>query len=226
VQLGFALLGWLRLCQIDPSRQPTLLGYGLPRSARKLQFGCVSLNRKAQNLTARSIVMGLSFQKINEEVFLATDAIVRFDRRAVEFIKEKALSNKRGRARICAHKSNDDSLHEMLIAIRSDSYICPHRHLNKVESFHLVDGRADIVILNERGEMMDVVKLGPDDNFYYRLNAPYYHTLLIHSPILVIHEITNGPFDPAASDFAAFAPAEGASEALEYITSLKRLLSN
>lgn len=165
--------------------------------------------------------MELPFRKINEEVFLATDAIVRFDHRAIEFIKQKAMSNKRGRARICAHQGNEDSLHEMLIAIRSDSYVCPHRHLNKIESFLLVDGRADVVILNERGKVMDVVKLGPDDNFYYRLNAPHYHTLLIHSPILIYHEITNGPFNPAASDFAAFAPAEGESGAFEYIAALK-----
>jgi len=165
--------------------------------------------------------MQLPLQKINEEVFLATDPIVRFDRRAVEFIKEKALHNKRGRARICAHRSNNDSLHEMLIAIRSDSYICPHRHLNKIESFHLVEGRADVVILNDNGEIMDVVKLGIDNNFFYRLSDPHYHTLLIHSPILVIHEITNGPFNPADSDFAPFAPAEDTKETIEYITALK-----
>lgn len=160
-------------------------------------------------------------KKINEEVFLATDLIVRFDRHAVEFIKEKALSNKRGRARICAHKSSDDSLHEMLIAIRSDSYIRPHLHRNKSEAFHLIEGRADIVILDEQGGIMDVVKLGPDHNFYYRLDSPYYHTLVIHSPVLVIHEITNGPFNPSDCNFAAFAPAEGDNSAVEYITSLK-----
>ena len=170
--------------------------------------------------------MELPFQKINEEVFLATDPIVRFDCRAVEFIKEKAFSNKRGRARICAHKSNDDSLHEMLIAIRSDSYIRPHRHHDKVESFHLIEGRADIVILNAEGGVIDVIKLGADNNFYYRLDAPHYHTLLIHSPILVIHEITNGPFTSAASDFAAFAPAEEDRNVVEYMASLKQHVIN
>lgn len=160
------------------------------------------------------------YQKINDEVFLATEDIVRFNQQSIEFVKEKALKSKRGRARICAHKSNEDSLHEMLIAIRSDSYICPHRHLNKIESFHWVEGKAEVVILDEKGGVIDVVKLGPDDHFYYRLSAPYYHTLLVHSPILVIHEITNGPFDPTASDFAPFAPGE--DKALEYITSLKR----
>ena len=43
--------------------------------------------------------------------------------------------------------------------------------------------------------------------FYYRLDSPRYHTLLIHSPMLVIHETTDGPFDPKMSDFASFSPA-------------------
>ncbi len=166
----------------------------------------------------------LSLKKVNEELYLATDAIVRFDRQAIAFIKEKALNNRRGRARICAHKSNDDPLHEMLIAIRSDSYIRPHRHRNKAESFHLIEGRADIVILNEIGEIIDVIKLGLEANFYYRLDDPHYHTLLIHTPILVIHEITNGPFNPNDSDPALFAPLENEGNSLEYINFLKQVV--
>lgn len=167
--------------------------------------------------------MDLPLHKVNDEVFLATEPIVRFDRRAVEFIKGQALINKRGRARICVHKRQDDALHEMLIAIRSDSYICPHRHCNKTESFHLIEGRADVIILDEKGQILDVVPLGLNGNFYYRLEAPHYHTLLIHSPLLVIHETTNGPFDPKATDSASFAPAEGEMTTAQYMASLKQM---
>ena len=113
--------------------------------------------------------MSLPLNKINDEVFIASDEIVRFDSREVDFIRECALQNTRGRARICAHKNPTDTLHEMLIAIRSDSYIRPHRHKKKVESFHLVEGIADIIILEDDGEVSDVVEFGPDRNFYYRL---------------------------------------------------------
>lgn len=154
-------------------------------------------------------MMSSAFKKINEEVFFVEDDIVRLDAKAIAFIKEKALANVRGRARICAHRNATDTLHEMMIAIRSDSYIRPHRHHNKIESFHLIEGRADIVILDEEGHIEDVVQMGGEHCFYYRLSTPRYHTLLIHSPLLVIHEITNGPFDIASSDFADYAPAEG-----------------
>ncbi len=165
--------------------------------------------------------MVLPLNKINDEVFIATDEIVRLDARAVNFIRECAMLAPRGRARICTHKKPTDTLHEMLIGIRSDSYIRPHRHLTKVESFHLVEGAADIVILTDDGGISDVIELGPERNFYYRLDTPKYHTLLIHTPVLVIHEITNGPFDPALSDVAAFSPAEGDSTASDYIGRLK-----
>ena len=82
----------------------------------------------------------------------------------------------------------------MLIGIRADSYIRPHKHEKKVESFHLVEGTADIVILNDVGDVTDVIELSPERSFFYRLAQPRYHTLLINSPVLVIHEVTNGPF--------------------------------
>jgi cupin fold WbuC family metalloprotein len=163
----------------------------------------------------------LSLKKINDEVFLATDDIVQFDQHAIQFIKKQAELNIRGRARICAHKDSTDRLHEMMIAIRRDSYIRPHRHHNKIESFHLIEGRADIVLFSEEGKIEEVVKLGNEFCFYYRLNVPLYHTLIIHSPVLVIHEITNGPFD-GTCDFAQFAPLEDKKKITEYMLSLKQ----
>ena len=165
--------------------------------------------------------MLLPLKKINNEVFIATDEIVRFDKEAIVFLKEKAQESTKGRSRICAHKHPEDNLHEMLIAISSESYIRPHRHAKKVESFHLIEGEADIVIFSDDGDIKDVIRLGESGNFYYRLDIPSYHTILIHSPLLVIHEITNGPFDSSASDFAVFSPEEGSEGVKAYIDELK-----
>lgn len=164
----------------------------------------------------------LPVKKMSEEVFQATDDIVQFDKRAIEFIKQQAMLNTRGRARICMHKSSTDNLHEMFIAIRSDSYIRPHRHHNKSEAFHLIEGRADIVILNEEGDIHEIIRLGKEYCFYYRLSSSYYHTLIIHSPLLIIHEITNGPFNANESDFGKFSPSDTEKAAANlYIEMLK-----
>jgi cupin fold WbuC family metalloprotein len=163
----------------------------------------------------------LSLRKINDEVYMATDKVVRFDRRYVELIKQSAEKNSRGRARICAHREPTDTLHEMMIAIRSDSYIRPHRHHQKVESFHLIEGSVDVVVFEDDGSISEVVELSIEGNFYYRLDSPKYHTLLIHSPLLVMHEITNGPFSAALSDWGSFSPTEGSEEVMGYVSHLR-----
>lgn len=163
----------------------------------------------------------LPLTRINDEVYVAAEEIIRLDRRAVDFVRDRALRNPRGRARICAHRDAGDSLHEMLIGIAAASYVRPHRHHGKIESFHLVEGSAEVVILSREGGVEDVVELGTEANFYYRLDTPRYHTLLLKSPVLVIHETTNGPFDPTQTDWAPFAPAEGTPEATAYTARLR-----
>lgn len=168
---------------------------------------------------------GFPFTRINDEVFVAALEIVRLDVGAIEFLKAQALGNERGRARICAHKHSTDFLHEMLIAMRQDTYIRPHRHAKKIESFHLIDGAADVVIFDEAGEIDDVIELGPDHNFFYRLETPRYHTVIINSPVFVMHEVTNGPFNPTEADFASFSPAEGKKESRVYLGELRARVS-
>ena len=163
----------------------------------------------------------MKLRKVNDEVFIADEGIVRCGDADVEFLRERALANARKRARICAHKTNADLLHEMLIVIAAASYIRPHRHLNKSESFHVIEGEVDVAVFDDAGTLNDVIQLGPHGsgrNFFYRLSHSAFHTLLIRTDFLVIHEVTNGPFDPAGSVHAAFAPAENdADAALAYM---------
>ena len=159
----------------------------------------------------------LNLEKINDEVYVANDPIVVVGKREVEFLKGQASANGRRRARICAHKSNGDPLHEMLIVIASDSYIHPHRHAGKTESFHIVEGEVDIVVFDEGGEITKVLELGDaksGKSFFYRLPPGSFHTLLIKSSFLVVHEITNGPFSRDQTDLAFWAPAEGDSDCI------------
>jgi hypothetical protein len=54
------------------------------------------------------------------------------------------------------------------------------------------------------------------------MSSPHYHTLLIRSDILVVHEITNGPFVVGATVFAPFAPEEGNAATAHYMAELDR----
>ena len=153
----------------------------------------------------------MRLRKVSDEVYVADGPIVRIGPDDIAFVKEQARKSPRRRARICAHASNDDALHEMLIAISSDSYIHPHRHVGKSESFHIVEGEVDVAVFDEAGTVVEVIELGAmgsGRNFYYRLSESAFHTLLIRTEFLVIHEVTNGPFDRDRTVLAPFAPPE------------------
>jgi len=157
----------------------------------------------------------LKLRRLNDEVFVAEEQVVRFGAQQVAFVKRQAAVNARRRARICAHKSNEDNLHEMLIAIAAGSYIHPHKHIGKVESFHIVEGTVDIVLLDDVGAIVGVLELGDVStgrSFYYRLSDSMFHTLLVHGDFLVIHEVTNGPFLKEETILAPFAPPEARRE--------------
>ena len=169
--------------------------------------------------------MTAALRKINNEVFVADESIVRLGAEQISFLKQQAMSSNRKRARICTHRSDDDALHEMLIAISGDSYIHPHKHTSKVESFHVIEGLVQVVVFDDIGRIVDVVELGDvstGKNFYYRLSDSLFHTLLIHSEFLVVHEVTNGPFIANETIFAPFAPPEedesAARDYIEYLS--------
>lgn len=149
--------------------------------------------------------------ELGQGVYAATKGITYWGEEEISFVKKVALETPRLRARICAHRTGEDLLHEMLIAISCKSYIHPHRHLIKSESFHVVEGIVDVIVLDERGEISEVVELGPPGSgriFYYRMSESKFHTLRIHSNILVVHEVTNGPLEANGTVMAEFAPKE------------------
>ena len=160
----------------------------------------------------------MNFKEINKELFVAETPIVMIGDNEIKFIKQRAQLNERKRARICAHRNNDDPLHEMIIAISDSSYIRPHRHNGKSESFHIIEGVVDVVMFDDSGAVIDVVKLGKAGsgrNSFYRLSESMYHTVLVRSDMLVMHEVTNGPFSPEQTEMAPFAPDENDTQAVK-----------
>jgi len=168
----------------------------------------------------------MNLRKVNDEVFVALDPIVKIGGEELTFLKAQAGTNGRKRARICAHKTNDDALHEMVIAISADSYIHPHKHLGKSESFHIVEGVVDVVVFDAAGDIAEIIELGDPAsgrNFFYRLSESAFHTLLIRTDFLVVHEVTNGPFIKEKTVLATFAPPEDrVEETGVYMTQIAR----
>ncbi|MGE3308417.1 MAG: WbuC family cupin fold metalloprotein [Limisphaerales bacterium] len=168
------------------------------------------------------------FQSSSPEVWIAQGGIVQVRQEQLAQLKAHAEASPRQRARICAHRSSEDRLHEMLIVLTRNVYIRPHKHLAKMESFHVIEGSAQVVFFHESGAIDEVVELGDARSgrcFYFRIDDPRYHTQIITSDHLVFHETTNGPFNRDQTVFAPWAPAETEADAARnYIDALKREL--
>ena len=166
-----------------------------------------------------------NLKEMSREVYYVTDNIAKLSKKNLDFIKEKMINNNLQRIRICAHKDINDKIHEMFIVLRKTTYIRPHKHLNKSESFHLVEGKAKVIVFDGEGSIQDVVDMDDYDSgkkFYYRIDDAYYHTVFVISDFLVFHETVQGPFKKEGTVFAPWAPEEkdekGTGEYMEKLT--------
>jgi cupin fold WbuC family metalloprotein len=149
-------------------------------------------------------------RRLSEEVLVAEGSPFGLEPADVDELKRLAAATARRRIRVCAHPGPDDPLHEMLIVHAADAYVRPHKHVGKSESLHVVEGEADAVFFDDEGNLVEAVPLGtaPGRTFYYRIQAPLFHTLLVASDFFVFHEVTNGPFRREETVFAPWSPEE------------------
>ncbi len=164
-------------------------------------------------------------KEFNKEVLYTNEDLVKVSRADIAVLKQKVLANDRKRIRLCSHKDVNDPLHEMLIIHAKGAYVRPHKHLNKSESLHVIEGSVDVVLLDEQGQMTEVISMGEYSSgrkFYYRMATACYHTLIIRSDFLVFHEITKGPFQRSDTVFGPWAPQENNPEACR--TYMKKLI--
>jgi len=160
----------------------------------------------------------VKFRKFNDEVFYSRDSIVKVRRDDIYQLKQFARQTPRKRSRLCTHKDIESSLHEMLILHEKDTYIRPHKHLGKSESFHVIEGKADVIIFGEDGAVLDLIEMSSysgGEVFYYRLSEPLFHTVIIRSEVVVFHETTNGPFRREDMVFAEWSPRDNEVDATD-----------
>lgn len=153
----------------------------------------------------------MKYRKFNEEVLYADEAIPKLDKAGLEFLKKEVLKNPRKRIRLCTHRGINDSVHEMFILHTRDAYVRPHKHLNKPESLLVIEGEADIVFFNDEGVVTEKIRMShpaSGEMFYYRIDDPVFHTLIIRSEMFCFKEVAAGPFHKEDTIFAAWAPEE------------------
>lgn len=152
----------------------------------------------------------------SDEVLYADEPLVLADAPLIGRLKELARGNARRRVRLCAHPAPEDRLHEMFIVLGKGSYIRPHRHPGKSESFHVIEGEADLLLFDDTGTPVDRIGLGgypTGGTFYFRIDRARFHSVVVLSESFVFHETTNGPFNRNDTEFALWAPGEQETDA-------------
>jgi cupin fold WbuC family metalloprotein len=153
---------------------------------------------------------------VSPEVVYSDGEFLAVDHAMISMLKEKALVAPRRRCRLCFHSDPDAAQHEMLIVMHNTSYVCPHRHLGKVETLSVIEGMCDVITFDPAGKVTDVVSMSSPGNggcFFYRMPQGVFHTLIFRSQWLAFVETTIGPFDRAKSEVADWAPPESEAAA-------------
>ena len=171
----------------------------------------------------------ISIHKESNEVLYPDEDIVTLSTSGLDELKRMALLNPRRRIRLCAHHSVEDVVHEMIIFHPQGTYVPPHKHIGKDESFHLISGEIDCVIFDSQSNVKRVFPMGDYSSgktFYYRIPANTYHTQIFKKDTF-FHEVTKGPFDRNDTLTASWAPDEKETAMVKsYINEISQIIKS
>jgi len=170
----------------------------------------------------------MNWEEKSPEVFVAPGGIVQVKSNDLDRLKTNARESPKKRSRLCAHPGPEDRLHEMLIVLDRSTYVRPHRHRDKAESFHIIEGEVDVFLFSDQGEVTDVIRMGDYRSgkpFYYRMMDEVFHAPVISTEFALFHETTNGPFQKEDTEMAPWAPDENDTVASQaYLNELRTKL--
>jgi len=149
---------------------------------------------------------------------------VKIDSDVVTELRDISEQNKGANVRICLHDSPLSKHHDMVILERKSKYYRPHKHKDKGEAFHIIDGKMAIFVFDYNGNVIDSVILLKGD--IYRIEAGQYHSVMPVTDVVIYHENKPGPFlGDDDSVFPDWAP-NGANddEVFQYMSALYSLI--
>ena len=186
----------------------------------------LGLKRKLMGLSNISLLQPDS-ERLREDAgaksvsFFVLRRPVKIDAAVIGELKE--VSERRGgsNVRVCLHAGPDAVHHDMIILENQGKYYRPHKHDDKGEAFHIIEGRMGIFAFDESGAVIDAVVLEPQE--IYRVEAGMYHAVLPLTDRVIYHENKPGPFTGEGdSIFPEWAPdGTNNEEVAAYVAALR-----
>ena len=136
----------------------------------------------------------------------------------------QAKENPRLRMNYNFHATMDAPIHRLLNALEPGTYLPPHRHVDKEETYLVLRGSLMAFFYDEVGNVTERVCLNPLEG-KYGLEIPpcTWHSIVALESGTVIFEIKKGPYQPLPlGDLAPWAPASSDEEGVKAF--MKRMI--
>lgn len=124
-------------------------------------------------------------------------------------VTSEAQASPRLRMNYNFHASLDEPIHRLLNALEPGTYLPPHRHADKEETYVVLRGSLLAFFYDDSGNITEKVDLNPSAGVYgLEIPAGTWHSIISLETGTVIFEIKSGPYRPLPpEDIAPWAPA-------------------
>ncbi len=143
----------------------------------------------------------------------------RITSQLIDNVIEQARKSPRLRMNYNFHPQLSDPVQRLLNALEPWTYIRPHKHTTKEESFVLLRGTILAVAFNDDGTIRDHEILSTRTGIQgIEFEGNCFHMLTSLETGSAVYEIKEGPFEPHTErNSASWAPREGTPEAKEFL---------
>lgn len=170
-------------------------------------------------LKSDSVVLDTSGKSI---AYFCIDETVQITKSTIEELKNESKVRGNCNIRICLHNSPKSEFHEMIILERPGLYVPPHKHTEKEESCHIIEGRIGVFIFDDNGNVARSSIVAEDNNFIFRIEKNQWHMLIPLSDPVIYHESKPGPFTATENNIYPgwFTPQENPQALNDYVENL------
>jgi cupin fold WbuC family metalloprotein len=142
----------------------------------------------------------------------------------LDALKDTAASATRARAHLNVHEELDANVQRLFIATQPDTYMRPHRHreAHKWEFFIVLQGRIDLLVFDELGELQQRVALSAEQTRAVEVPPRTWHAYVCMAADTLAMEIKEGEYLPTEEqDFASWSPAENTAQAPAFLAQMR-----
>ncbi|WP_299088249.1 WbuC family cupin fold metalloprotein [uncultured Bacteroides sp.] len=127
----------------------------------------------------------------------------------LDSVSHEARESSRLRMNYNFHESLDAPIQRLLNALEPGTYLPPHRHTDKEETYVVLRGSLLTFFYDDLGNVIEKVNLNPSAGVYgVEIPSGTWHSIIALEPGTVIFEIKSGPYKPLPpEDIAPWAPA-------------------